>query len=284
MNGQVFHWRYLKEQGLIFLVGYKEMFPVTGIEDLLRRMETEWSKKFQVQAFIKDDIYYFIPDFENHFNKLINDWESKKDPKRPKKDDDKRQIETPEPTGDKKDANSSTSSQAERNKSTTNEKGGNELKVDDGKYLDVSKSAPALHSGNKGKTGKDIAAKLAKKRSEANSQSSREELPIHSSKMSDNSNTKKTKKGTKWDINNKISQKDMDELDYFKTSQKSQASDKKIDYSLLEGGDANEEMEASFSLDSDDEDTKHDKNVKKGGLLSMFSNTIKSFTGKLLSI
>jgi len=275
MNGQVFNWRYLKEQGLIFLIVYKEMFPVTGIEDLLRRMESEWSKKFQVQAFVKNDIYYFIPDFENHFGKLINDWESKKDPRKPRKDDDKRQIETPEPTGDKKEHY--TSSHVEGNRGTTNETADNTLKAEENKYLDVSKSAPALHSGNKGKSGKDIAAKLAKRKSEANSQSSREELPLQSNIKPENS--KKPKKGTKWDINNKISQKDMDELDYFKTSQKSKESERKIDYSLMEGDDVNREMEASFSLDSDDEDKKHDKNVKKGGLLSMFTSTIKNFTG-----
>lgn len=252
-------------------------------------MEKEWLTHFHTesQMVVMNNIYYHIPDFENHFNKLVNDWEKQKAVKKDVKDVPKVQ-EFPKPKAkkvSKRDEETHSEAESEPNNSAT--KDVKEAEVSDNKDVSVGGNQDAtFQSDSEGGSQTEERKLTAKERLQAKLNKGKKSKPDSTTQSNimdsnllgaDSNKNIKGKKNTVRDINKNITKKEMDSLDF--SSRTSKMTESKIDHSLFEG-DFKPEMDVSFSLESDDEeDNTKKENVRTGGLLSRFTNTIKSFTG-----
>jgi signal recognition particle receptor subunit alpha len=279
MNGQVFNWRFSKEHNLFFLVVYRELFQNPGIDEFVKLMQKEWVKNFMPDTVIQNQIYCFVPDFDSTFTKLLNAWEKKRSeaaPAQKKPTDQRFQSNKSKKSESKNSGGDLWQKKAESNQEKDSSR---QISVSN---VETSEEEPTSLSAN---NAKSLSAKerLELRNSKKKAQSVRvpETNPakMFESQISNDSEINKAKSikvATKWGYSNTVNKKDMDSLDF---SVRSTIQEKPVEQSNLEyfEDDGKTELDASFELPSDDEDD--GKNVKSGGLLWRFTNTIKSFTG-----
>lgn len=285
MNGQVFNWRFSKEHNLFFLVVYRELFQNPGIDEFVKLMQKEWVKNFMPETVIQNQIYCFVPDFDSTFTKLLNAWEKKRSEAAP--------AQKKPNTDQRFQSNKSKRSDSKNSETNLGQKGpeSNQEK-DSSRQISMSnvenseeEPEPTSLTANSGNPAKSMSAKerLDLRNNKKKAQSVRVpstgpvvESQIFADSEINTSKGKSVKVGTKWGYSKTVNRRDMESLDF---SVRSSVNEKPTEQANLEyfEDDGQTELDASFELPSDDDDD--GKNVKSGGLLWRFANTIKSFTG-----
>lgn len=303
MNGQFFNWKISEECGLIFLVVYQELYRNDKVnKEMLDTMAKEYTKNYYPEILQKDGIIIYSEDFEKQFNKIVAAQEKKyaeikpvkngRKPKSPKK----KTRETDNRSSDQKSSSNDGSDLKEKQTKTVSASqknvGNNGLTISNNEIEDSQNIEETPHYSQSMSLPKNnlTAAQKAKLRNKKqNEQTKSLKVPNGDSQQEGvkeqngtNSAKKSVKKRTTWETNAKVNSKTMAQLDFSnRTDNGKDVNSQTIKQEYFES-DGKDELDVSFELESDDENTINEKTIKKNGLLSRFTTAIKSVTGNLV--
>lgn len=311
-KGRVFIWKYDPAIKVVFLFAYQELFKSLEFEDVLSYTKSYYKKTVWPEVGKNGDLIVFIPDFEPTFDKLMKAF-AKKNQEKKRAPDMKGEASNHVHQGetDEKAAAQTNEEQAAQNSNdqireeTEGKKGGGPASILKGSERESGKggeSSPGpvrrvafKEDDNLKDTGKEPPKK------EINSSPDRKLTPREIMEMKIQSQKDKKNKGKdggnpqtitdpkqdrKWAYSDRVSSKDMDQLDYSKKfsqsskdiTEKGEGDNQKSAYF-----DDDEELVLDYDIVSDDERKEEGKKVKKSGILSSFKNSFKAFTeGKVL--
>lgn len=305
IKDRIFIWKFDSEIKVVFLFAYQELFKSFDFAEMLSYTKSYYKKNVWKDVVKKGDLVWFIPDFENNFNNLYKAFNKKalKDGAKPDmKQDAENRTHIPEGDGKK---------QSEPEDLGDNEgSDGEDAKEDEEKEKAGGKSSSILKDGTvkSEQTGgeqrrvafredvKDSKEEETSEPKQEPSQTPSKKLTpreIMEMKIKQKQEEKQRKKeangeGNKvpgsgkndrtWTYSDKITNKDMDRLDY---SKKFNSGSQIIEEQTKNNSyfDNDEDLDLDFEIISDDEGKKEsDKKTKKSGILSSFKNSFKSFT------
>ena len=307
LNGQVFNYRISQDLGLIFQVVYQELFQNPFSDQFIDLIQKEFSGRYLKEAYLKNGMVFYCPDFETHFTKLLNAWEKKQQQqtqlkdnkpanrnvssKEPKREEDTRLLAQNTSSSEKPEnliESQMVSSEVQPEQSLTSEQFEN-LKLER-QYSESAKVEPVTNTLTAKEKIELKKKQMKSQRPQPDSQKVQQEsepLNIYEELARKEKESKnKSKSGRTWDVDKSANSKRMKDLDRSKRMENQNPSLRSNDSDFQAAinkeyfeDDGKAELEASFEQPSDDEDSKKNEKTKTGGLLSRFTDTLKNFTG-----
>jgi signal recognition particle receptor subunit alpha len=313
IKNRVFIWRYDPAIKVVFLFAYQELFKALDFQEVLSYTKSYYKKTIWPDVGRTGDLIVYIPEFDVHFEKLMKAFAKKNQEARRSPDmkaeasnhqhqDDESDNEADENSNEKADVDNTQTQKPENEGSKKDGGPASILKASERTTNKSEETSPgpvrrvAFKEDESFKEKEKVEAKVDAQPSSDKKLTPKQIMDLKIQMQKDKKNKGKEpevqasgaqpKDNRKWAYSERVSSKDMQELDYSKKfSQSGKDIDEKGDSPKGRSGyfDDDEELVLDYDIVSDDEKAQESKKAKKSGILSSFKNSFKAFTeGKTL--
>jgi signal recognition particle receptor subunit alpha len=309
IRNRVFIWKYDPAIKVVFLFAYQELFKALDFEKILNYTKSYYKQNLWPEVGKNGDLVVFIPEFGPTFDKLMKAFaKENQDKKRPdmKAETANREHQSDEDGGENKEDDTvptavtgvtDTKDEAKKDGPASILKGSDKdaNRSDEGSPGPVRRVAFKEDENLKDKgesstkyepPGSPDRKLTPREIMEAKIQAQKDKKNKKDGGATNPQPTDTSKSDRKWNYSDRISSKEINELDYsarFSQSAKDPKEEGGLQKAKSNYFDDDEELVLDYDIVSDDEKKADGKKVKKSGILSTFKNSFKAFTeGKVL--